>query len=312
MLLNQDQIADLVRTIDNSMNFFIAKNLGPDYLSTDEKSALEKVGINLESIYDENIDFFKQSFYFGLISNAMKNDAKLISYDDLKNHFLKGKHVPLTPVEKYSVDSIKRQFLGDIRASKGRIFQDVNNIIADKEKFNRVAYEKVLRDEIEQGYINQKTTGEIARDIAKKTGDWSRNFHRIVEYVSHYAFNEGRVAALERADENSEVYFDVFDGACKHCIRLYLTAGLGSKPIIFTIKELKENGTNIGRKVDDWKATLSPTHPYCRCTVNRFIKGYEWDQKLKRFEIKHEIKIVNRKPIKFTVKINDKEKEFFV
>lgn len=312
MILDQNQIAELLSIIENNTNIFIATNIGHEFLSDVEINNLKNIGIDPNVLYNENYDFIKQSFYFGLVSDALKADAKKINFDDLKKHFSTGKHIPLTQVEKFTVSSIKKQFLGDIKANKGRIFNDVNGIIANNEKMNRSAYEKIIRDETESGYLDQKTTSQIARDLGRKTGDWSRNFHRIIEYNSHYAFNEGRLSAYEREDETQKVWFNVYDGACKHCIKLYLTNGLGSQPILFTISELKSNGSNIGKKVDDWKATIGPIHPYCRCTINKLPKGYMWNEEKKKFELKQEIVIEGRKPIKFTVNINGVEKEYFV
>ena len=60
-----------------------------------------------------------------------------------------------------------------------------------------------------------------------------------------------------------KVFKDVFVGGCRHCIRLYLTGGIGSQPKIFKISDLIANGDNIGVKVNDWKPVISSTHPHC-------------------------------------------------
>lgn len=55
----------------------------------------------------------------------------------------------------------------------------------------------------------------------------------------------------------------IWVGNCKHCIQLYTTEGIGSKPREFKLSSLIANGNNIGVKVKDWKATLGPVHPFC-------------------------------------------------
>lgn len=314
MLLSANQISELLKIIENNTNIFIAKNIGSNYLSLEEKNKLISIGIKPDHLYNKDSDLINQSFNFGLISDSLGKDVNKLKFEDLKNYFKSGKHIPLTKTEQYAVESIKKQFLGDIKAHHGRIFTDLNGIISDKEKNNREAYEQVIRDEVKRKIVDGKTVNEVARDIARKTGDWSRNFNRIIEYQSHYALNEGRVAAIgRRDDENIKCYFDVFQGACRHCIRLYLTKGVGSQPVIFSLNEIKANGTNIGRKVQDWKPTLSPTHPYCRCTVNILKTGKVWDSKLKRFEFTKEIVVPkDRKPIHFTVTIDGKMKDYYV
>lgn len=79
-------------------------------------------------------------------------------------------------------------------------------------------------------------------------------------------FNMGRVQSYMREGDgpNTLIYFDVYPAACRHCIRLYLTAGIGSEPKLFTAEELIGNGTNIGRRVADWKPTIiTAVHPFC-------------------------------------------------
>lgn len=311
MLFSPEQIKDLLNVVDQHTNVFVATHLGHEYLTKEEIAKLKQVGIDATKLYSDKTDILKQSFHFGLISDAMGNDAHKVNFEGLKKYFKEGKHIPLTATEKYALDSVKKQSLSDIRAHKGRIFQDVNNIISDKEKANRVEYEKVIRDEIHEGLLKQKTVGEIARELGRKTGDWSRNFARIVEFQSHAAMSEGRVANIERLG-GKKVYMDVYSGACKHCIRLYLTGGIGSKPKIFDIEEIKKNGNNIGRKVNEWLPVIPPSHPWCRCHVTAYREGSVWNDKTKRFELGKEIVITGRKPIKFTVEIDGKQKEYFV
>lgn len=303
-MLTVNQINELLQIIQDNNIKFIGKSLGKDYLTTEEISRLKSKGINPDKMYNISNDFITQSFHFGLISDAMGSDAKKVTFDQLKEYLNKGKYIPLTFREKASIDVIKKQSLSHIKATQGRIFQDINNVIGSVE---RTSQEEFIRQNIKEGYINKKTANEIARDIARKTGDWSRNFGRIVETESHSAFNKGRAEMAKRQTPEGEItkiYFDVFAGACSSCIKLYLTNGIGSKPIVFTLEELQANGTNINKKQSEWKATFN-LHPHCRCTANHLQPNYEWNEETKRFELKKEIKIEGRKTVKFT--FNGKE-----
>lgn len=311
MLFTAQQIQELLHVIENSTNVFIAKNLGEHYLTKEEILKLQSVGIDTSTLYSKDSDILSQSFHFGLISDALGSDANKINFEELKKYFKSGNHIPLTKVEEYALESIKKQSLSDIKANKGRIFQDLNNIISSKEKGKRVAYEKVIRDEISEGLLKQKTVGEISRELGKKTGDWSRNFARIVEFQSHAALSEGRVANIERMG-CKKLYMDVYPGACKYCVKLYLTGGIGSEPIIFDINEIKKNGNNIGRKASEWLAVIPPNHPWCRCHPTAYRQGSIWNKKTHQFELGKELVITGRKPIKFTITIGSKEKEYFV
>ena len=313
MLFSQKQIEELLKVIEKNTNVFVAKTLGTQYLTETEKKSLESVGINPETLYNADHDLVTQSFHFGLVNDAIGSiDSKKLTFESLKDYFLHQKHIPISEVDKATIASIKSQSLSDIRANKGRIFQDVNNIISKVDKKNRVAYEEVIRKQILDGVLKKKSVREIASNLGHLTNDWSRNFTKSIEFVSHYAYNEGKLSLIEKTNPNSKVWFSVYSQACEHCIRLYLTKGIGSEPRLFNISELKANGTNIGRKTRDWLPTISGIHVFCRCSLNRFQQGSQWDPKLKRFELIKQEKPTNRPLIHFSVKIGTEQKEYYV
>lgn len=117
----------------------------------------------------------------------------------------------------------------------------------------------------------------------------SKHFNSIYKHF-HVVNNwEGEVGCLQ-LKKNSTLYIrrngqSIWSGNCRHCIRLYLTGGTGSEPKLFTIKELMGNGTNIGRKVNDWRPTIiTSTHPFCRCLARRYMKGDIWDKETRMFK----------------------------
>lgn len=302
------QIHQLLEILQKQNLVFISSKLGVNYLTDDEIGKLQSYGINPFHLYKEANDIATMSFHFGIISDAIgKLEAKGITLENLEEYFNKGQHIPLTQIEKNTIESIKKQYLGDIRANNGKIFQDMNNIISKNEKENRDAYEKVIRDEIQKGILMKKVSSEIARDLARATGDWSRNFKRIVEYISHTAFDEGRAAMIkDKYGDDALVAKNVYTGACKYCIDLYLTAGIGSQPIIFKLSKLQANGTNIGRKVNELKPIVGATHPYCRCTLFYVNTKYSWNPKTQAFDIpkinsKEQLQRPERKKIRITV-----------
>ncbi len=310
-MLTVSQIQELLDIINKNGVMFIAKTIGPNYLTGAEIELLKSSGINPNAYYSLTSDLINTSFQFGLISDVIaQSEAKKMSFKDLKQALSKGKYIPLTMRERFTLESIKKQYLGDIKGHQGRIFSDINDIISVAEKNNRKAYENVIRDEVMTGTLEGKSTNEISREIAHKTGDWSRNFGRIVEFMSHQAFDEGRAALYERMNgEDALVFKHVYNDACMHCIRLYLTAGLGSQPIIFKLSKLRENGSNIGRKTSDWLAVVGSTHPHCRCTLHDYDSDYQWNNKTQMFDIPKE-RESKRKREKIKVVFN--EKEYFV
>lgn len=286
-MLTPNQTKDLLDIIEQNNILFVSSKLGPNYLNSDEISKLKSIGIDPYKYYNESNDIVKLSLHFGLISDAIgEKQSKLASFEDLKKYFSSGKYIPLTQKEKFALDSVKKQYLGDITANKNRIFNDINNVISTHQKNNRKAYEAFLEGEIKAGMFEKKTTDEIAREIARKTGDWSRNFKRIVDFISHSAYDEGRALAIEKDyGDDALVWKRVYNGACKKCVELYQKNGI---PKIFKLSALRNNGTNIGRKQTDWLPVVGSTHPHCRCTLHHYDQQFEWNKETKNWDIPKE------------------------
>lgn len=67
-------------------------------------------------------------------------------------------------------------------------------------------------------------------------------------------------------------------------IALHITYGCRySAPKVFKLSELISNGTNIGRKVNEWKPTVGSTHPWCRCLLRYLPDDYDWSNESKTF-----------------------------
>lgn len=296
MILTPQQINSLLEIIENNQSTIIGREFGLDFLSDSDKLILEKFGVDLDQLYSPYTDTIFTSFHFGMLSDALQQLGKIdqIKYDDLVQYIKRGDYIPLTYSEKQVINTIKTQSLASLRATGNRIFQDINNIIIDK---SREGQEEFLKQEIADGVAKKRTVRQIANDIARKTGDWSRDFDRIIQYTSQAAFESGKAAALQREfGDDVYVYKTVFPGACKHCIRLYLTKGLGSEPKVFKLSQLITNGSNIGRKVADWLPTLDPLHPYCRCALQYLSAGdqFKWDIEKKKFEVQSDVKSTSR------------------
>lgn len=279
-MLTPEQSHILLELISRQTLLFSATTLGPEFLSSQEKELLISHGVNPEGLYEAGKDLTLLNFHLGLLSGILSNPAtQALTYDQLYRYVQSGQHIPLNKREIETLNSIKMQSMADLRASNGRIFQDVNNVVSNELSTARANQEAFLRDQIVEGNERRESRKKIARNIAKLTGDWSRNFTKSVQYISHTALNEGRAAMIYRKHGDSKeakVYFSVLAGACQYCIKSYLTKGEGSEPKIFTLAEIEANGSNIGRKTAEWRATLSALHVNCRCTVQEYHEGMVW------------------------------------
>ena len=138
----------------------------------------------------------------------------------------------------------------------------------------------------------------------------SKHFNSIHKHFNVINDWRGEVGCLQ-LKKNATLYIrrngqSIWSGNCQHCIRLYLTAGIGSEPKIFTIGELIGNGTNIGRKAKDWKPTiLFPIHPWCRCLAREYFEGDVWDGKKRAFVMPENYERKFRPDLKVKITVGD-------
>lgn len=310
MVFTQSQIQDLLSILKRYELVFIASQLGLNYLSQTDKSILLAAGINLDK-YKNKKGVIEHAFLFGILAEAIGDArAKKMSYAQFQRFLASGNFIPLTDEEEFALETVKNRAYTDITNLGSRMRTGLSNAVLRNNQQQAV----VVQNMIKQKTINaiQLRTGArgLAADLAETSKDWEVDWLRIAYYLTHEAYNSGRAQSILREyGPDAEVYFDVYEEACKHCMKLYLTDpdDPESQPKVFTLKEIIANGNNIGRKVDEWKPTISPTHPYCRCTINHKKPGFDWDSEMRAFV--KPVKKVSTNPKLQGVKLNIKVKK---
>jgi len=104
---------------------------------------------------------------------------------------------------------------------------------------------------------------QVARQLAAATKDFARNWRRIAETEMQGLYNQAAARlAVHRYGKDAQVIRMPEKGACSACLRVFMRGG---EPITWSVQELMQNGTNAGLPRSQWKATLWPVHPRCRC-----------------------------------------------
>lgn len=269
-----DQIQAIMDIIRQNNLIYAVSSIGLEALPETDVNWLESMGVDVEKLKGDMTPY-EQAFYFGRLTTALGDEmAKQLSYTDFLSMVKKGKLNPLNNTEKKMLDLAKNRTYNHIAWLTVNQQQDTNNII-NEESRQMLEKQRTIKDEITLGVEERKSYRRISNDISKKLGDWQKSIDRIVETEYNNIFQEGRAAKMK---PEQKVYKEVYPKACRHCISAYLTSGIGSKPRVFTVTEITENGmSNTGRKVADWKAVLGGMHPYCRCLLKKVPPFSEWD-----------------------------------
>jgi hypothetical protein len=302
------QIKQMLDIIDKNTLIYIGGNIGVDVFSEDDKQTLKRFGVDWKKLKTEFTPY-EQMFYFGRLSQILGDEkTRSLTYTDLLKYLKKGQYVPLNQVEKDMLKLGKQRTYGHITGLGEKQKQTVNGIIIENSKKKRKAYEKIIKQEVVSGIKTRSGIKDIVSEIGHRTDDWQRDLGKIVDTEYNNILQEARALqiAKENDGEDSKVYKNVFPGACRHCIRLYLTNGIGSKPKTFTLKELEANGSNIERKVSDWLATIFSVHPFCRCFLYPVPKGKVWDEEKKDWVYPEKLKPKVEIKSKDKIKVGDK------
>lgn len=308
MIFSPEQIQDLMKVIDFNTIMFGVEFIGAEPLEPDDISLLEEYGVNIDDIEEKS--YIETAYNFGRLSKAIGDiESKNLKYNDFKKWISKGGHIPLTGEEKSTISYLKRRSFDHLKKLGQKMGSDVKSILLDQENKLRLKNQKLIRKELTSAVRDRTAFKEIMLNLGHKTDDWQRDWTRIVETELNSAYQYGRADDIIKNSELEDplVFKWVQNGACRHCIKAYLTDGLGSKPRIFKMSELIGNGTNINKKQEDWKATLGSIHPYCRCELDEAQEDYEWDKNNRMFTPPKEFKRKIERKSKVYVTIGTKE-----
>ena len=280
------QVNGLIDVIENTHWFFVAAFINPELVPKRQMKDLIKMGFRKSQI----MKYPELALQFGALSIFLKDkDLKGISFEQLKKIVKAKKFLPMSLEEKFALKNIEERSLGDIKGLGNRISNITHKIMVEVDAKQRANYERIIKDASIRAIKKRESVKFIAREIAEKTGDWVRDWDRIGDYILHDAFDTGRILATKKQrGGQAKVWKRVHLLACSSCKRLYIKNQKTGEPRIFTVDELLSNGSNIGRKKEDWLPSSSPLHPYCFLNPKSKVytsKGYKNISEIKKGDL---------------------------
>ena len=280
---------------------FLYNTIGGDYLSEDETNFLED-NLGKSKLDTSKIPLLDKIFAFGQVAQKIGlENANKITKKDLEDWLEENKIKVTAQLEK-----IKAQAYLDVLSKQFQIEKDLRQGVlneANKEDFKM---------------------SNVVEYIKGKFEDWAY-LKNTISYVSESALNEGKVEEIKsqagKDGEEDPIVYKVpiqDEKLCSHCRRAYLKSD--GTPRLFRLSELAANGTNIGRKPNEWLPTLQQLHINCRCLLQYYeeIPGttksdYEFDEEKQRYILKEKDLNKTRKvERKSRVKIDIGNKHFEV
>jgi hypothetical protein len=279
--LSPKEVLDLAKLIRDYHTAFIIQIGAGDMVDPAEAAALVTKGILPPTV----LTVIEDAYLYGQLiasvrSLSEKDDLKSLSYKQIKDR-MKAKPIPLSAQEKRAIAWSKHSAAVHIAGLGNRLADEFSSqvITADAE-YRHQTMGKVYTA-LQENIEDRKTVRQLASALGDATEEWSRDLGRIAATEKQTAFQEGFTQKLiaEEDEDPEHIYVAKIPkpNACPACLRLHMTAGIGSVPRIFALSTLIDNGTNRGKKQADWQAVVGTVHPWCACELVHVPPGWAFE-----------------------------------
>lgn len=291
-LLTPAQLETLKDIVRDYHAAFAAGAFGPDAIPPETLRRLTSTGVtpaDLGAIFAHRpgepespptMRITDLAYQYGALAGDPRQHRALerMGADDFVEH-LENTRPQLSPVEQQAMGFARYNAGQYVRGMGDRLALEVGALIMDADAEQRRKYMGTVQRELEDAIDRKAAWRELASEIGHATEDWSRDMQRLAATEQQFAMQEGTARAISRGRNPKDVRVAKLPApdACPDCVRLHLTAGRGSPPRIFSLRELTANGTNVGVKRDAWKATVGPVHPWCGCELVEVPEGWAFD-----------------------------------
>ena len=189
----------------------------------------------------------------------------------------------MSPAERGAYQRLSLRAGEYIRGLGNALSAELENVIAEGWAGEEITEEilpeqrqqmlTMIREEASRELATGRDARRLAGTLADRSQYYAHNWLRIAQTELQGAHNEGRIiASVEAYGDGARVARIPESGACDQCISL-LTDEAGN-PRVWRVDELQNNGVNVGRRREEWVATIFPIHPNCRCDTISVPEGF--------------------------------------
>lgn len=299
MKISPIQIQEISDLMEFYNSVFINANVGSSLLNRNQKRILKRFGIALSPVDQQtHVDYV---YKFGMLASSLKyKRTKDFDFKGLKSFIKSGNFLPLSDLEKHTLDVLKHQMYKDVTQLKNRQISDLYQLSIESSQKDK--YQQIIQREAMNAVNERMSIKQFSKVLSDKASDWVRDFDKVADFVMHSAYQHGKAMSLVRQyGTNVKVWYMVKKDACKHCKRIYIKNTRTNEPRVFQLLEVLNNGSNIGRKMDDLRATAYSLHVFCRCEMEVFDENTVWDQQKQLFiQTRNNYGVTRKSKIKIT------------
>lgn len=264
--LSMTEIQELVdEVLDHSYSFSV--NFLGFEPPTKMMLRLKQKGLLLK----DKFSFPVNAYTFQRVSDILVAAGKRPDKVPFKQMLEMARHVPLTRFERDQVAFVEREAARHVTGLGEGIASTLKGTAEEAHQIMR--YRTFIRETARGGLINRWSWKDLSSELGRRTGDWARDWDRIARTELQNATLDASAIKITNDNDGRDplVYKLPRRNACRYCVALYLREGDFKKPRIFHLSTLVANGSNVGKKVAQWRPTKGIIHPHCNCNLYEHV-----------------------------------------
>ena len=271
MLLTPEQLYEIQQIIADHHTAFAINTISTDIVP---KEVLDR--LKAKGLIHQTFNSIGESYTYGQLLGTLENKGVAsMNYGEFKNH-LRNNPIPLTESERGAMQMASLNAGQYCRGLGNKVDVATGATLIEADRELRARFEGDIRTATEENIAKRQTVEQLKSDLGWATKDWARDLKRIAVTEKVTAMNQGTADHFrKRYGPDTLVAKRAMPDACPHCQRLYNGP---NGPRVFKLSTLEGNGTNVGRKANDWVAVIGATHPNCQCVMIRVPAGWGWDE----------------------------------
>lgn len=277
LTITDKQLQEIAKIVSDHHKALAMRVLGTTAFDEREVKRLVRKGLVSR---DAAENYPRLAYLFGRIVSLLGEEAaKSLTFREFME-YLQRHPLPETPLHKASIKHGVRRMQHYTKSFGDGVEKKIREAVIRADKKIRDIIDEDVLHRISLGAERGETVQEILRSIRNMTGDFTRNWLRIVATETNDILVEGLATEIAKSSPKrgqERVFKRPRPDACEWCVKHYLMPDRKT-PRIFTLDELRKAGDNHGLSKAEWKPVLGSMHPLCYCNLNRLPDGFGFDE----------------------------------
>ena len=247
--------------------------LGRNELTDNELSLLQSAGYDIS-----NRDSLLSLVYNHVFLNPTPGTESPTSLEDMRNEQATPGIKPEGSANTYVVAEADDNMKQLIVKLKQDVAARIENLIRENnQNFRLDSLANMERSDYMDHLIKESSVGKLKQLLRDTAKDGNRDWSRIAVTEMSNLIGIGsldRIITDNRHKDVEDIYvyrIAVNDAAtCKWCRKFYIDED--GSPKVYRLSHLMANGSNMGKKRDDWQPCVQATHPNERCSSTLELK----------------------------------------